>query len=409
MPRFFYRAKKGPTEIIDDVIEAQSRDEAVEKISRLGYLPIKIQEEATALREKEAKSKAASVLYRGRVRSKDVTIFSRQLASLVKSGVPILRALNILSEQSESPAFRDVIAKISKDVKEGQSFSKSLESWPSAFSAFYVAMVRSGEDSGTLQETLLRIAAYRQKQEELMAKVKTAMAYPILMALVGAGTVIFMFVFVMPKLMAIFSTMGQELPIQTKIVIAISVFLTKKWPVLIVVIVALALLISKTSTFKARRRIMSAFVLRVPVFNRFLRFNEFARFSRTLEVMIKSGIPILRALAVSIPVLDNEIIKTELFKSAKDLEQGMSFGKSLAKSRIFPTFMISLILVGEESGKLDESLGEIADAYEHECDEAMKVLTSLLEPMMILVMGLIVGFIVMAMLLPIFQINVMVR
>lgn len=410
MTRFFYRAKKGPTDIVEDTIEAQSRDDAVEKISRLGFLPIKVEEEKAGPAVQAPKGPSAVFSPKGRVPSREVTVFSRQLASLIKSGVPILRSLNIIAEQSENPAFKKILAAVSSDVKEGKSFSSALLAWPAVFSPFYIAMVRSGEDSGTLKEALVRIAGYRQKQEELLSKIRAALAYPILMAVVGTGTVIFMFVFVMPKLMGIFANMGQELPLPTQVVIAISVFLKEKWLFLLMGLAVLFVLVSKTSTFKARRRFMSVLALHIPVLSKFLSHNEFSRFCRTLEVMIRSGIPILKAIGISIPILDNEIIKSELARSAQELEQGASFGKSLKRSPgLFPSFMISLITVGEESGKLDEALAEVADVYERECDETIRVMTSLLEPLMILVMGLIVGFIVMAMLLPIFQINMMAR
>lgn len=411
MPKFYYRAKKGPTEIIEDVIDAADSDEAVEKINRLGYLPVAIEEDALRKPsdQKTAPSKISS--FAGvRVRPQEVTIFSRQLASLTKSGVPILRALSIIAEQSESPSFKKVLSSIGTDVKEGKSFSSSLEVWPSVFPSFYVAMVRSGENSGTLQEALLRIAFYRQKQEEMLSKVRAAMAYPLLMGLVGIGTVIFMFTFVLPKLTAIFSNMGEaSLPASTKIVIAASVFLKTKWPILVGVMAGLYILLVRSSNYKARKKLVSVLALHIPFFNRFYLYNELARFARTLEILIKSGIPILRAIDISIPILSNEIIKRDLKRSAVELEQGAAFGKSLKKSKFFPPFMISLITVGEESGKLDEALAEIAEAYEHDCDEAVKVMTSLLEPAMILVMGLMIGFIVMAMLLPIFQINMMVK
>ncbi len=406
MPKFIYKAKNGPTEIVEDSIEAQSYDEAVEKISRLGLLPVKVEKEAEV--DKGAVASGVS-FFSGRVPSSEVTVFSRQLATLIKSGVPILRSLNIISQQSEYPAFRNILVKISSDVKEGKSFSAALEAWPSVFSPFYIAMVRSGEGSGTLQDALFRIAAYRKAQEEMFTRVRAAMAYPVLMALVGVGTIVFMFVFVLPKLMGIFSSLGQELPGPTKIVVGISHFLKNYWPHLLVSLAGISLLVAKTSTFRARRKIASVLVLRIPVLSQFVRKNEFAKFCRTLEVMIKSGIPILKALSISIPVLDNEVIKSELARCALDLEQGASFGRSLGASKVFSPFMVSLVSVGEESGRLDEALAEVADTYERECDETMKVMTSLLEPAMILIMGLIVGFIVVAMLLPVFQINVIAR
>jgi general secretion pathway protein F len=301
------------------------------------------------------------------------------------------------------------MGKVSRDVKEGRAFSEALEAWPRVFGPFFIAMVRAGEGSGTLQEALVRVAAYRQKQETMVAHVRAALAYPVLMALVGIGTVVFMFVFVLPKLTTIFSTMGQTLPWPTQAVIAISRFLkTRGWVVGIAVAV-FGVAAARTSSWKARRRFMSRFWLKVPVLGRFVLMTELSRFCRSLEVLIKSGIPILRALGISIPILSNEVIKTDLAQTAQDLEQGATLAASLRRSKIFPTYMVSLIAVGEESGRLDDALGEVATAYEESCDEAVRVMTSLLEPLMILGMGLVVGFIVMAMLLPIFEMNSMVR
>jgi type II secretory pathway component PulF len=408
MPNFTYRAKKGPAEIVDGAIEASNRDQAVEKISLMGLLPVSVEETSLGARASEGPPGKISSR-RCRVRGRDITALCRQLASLIKSGVPILRALSIISEQTDSPGLRLILERISVDVKEGKSFSSSLEVWPQAFSAFTIAMVRAGEDSGKLQESLLRIAVYRQKQEEMLSKVRAAMAYPALMGIVGIGTIVFMFTFVLPKLTVIFAQMGQELPLPTRVVIALSVFLRQKGLYALVGLAALVAFVAKAGSQKVRRRITSVLSLKIPVFSHFLLSNELARFCRTLEILIRSGIPILKAISISVPILSNEIIKSELVRSTSDLEQGASFGKSLRKSKLFPPFMVSLIAVGEESGKLDESLAEIADTYEHECDESIKVLTSLLEPLMILGMGLIVGFIVVAMLLPIFSMNAMAR
>lgn len=407
MPKYFYRAKKGPSEIIEDTVDAQNRDEAIDKISRFGYLPVVVEERAQAPQQKAAPK--PFLLRIGRIRSAEITIFSRQLASLIRSGVPILKALNIIAEQSENVSFRDMLKNIAAQVEEGKSLSRALETHPAFFSAFYLALVRAGEESGMLQEVLERIAGYRQKQEEMLSKIRAAMAYPILMACVGIATVVFMLVFVLPKLSTIFAGMGEALPVPTQVVISISEFLKKKGLYALGGIVAFSLLVSKTSTLQAHRRIRSVLALHTPLVSRFLRVSELARFCRTLEVMVRSGIPILRAIATSIPILSNEIIKAELARSAVELEQGSGFAASLKKSKVFPPFMTSLIAVGEESGRLEGALNEVAESYEHECDEAIKIMTALLEPAMILVMGLVVGFLVMAMLLPVFQINTMAR
>jgi type II secretory pathway component PulF len=234
-----------------------------------------------------------------------------------------------------------------------------------------------------------------------------ALAYPVLMAFVGLGTIIFMLTFVMPRLTNIFVGLGQELPLPTRMLISISHYLCQWWVwgiVLLFVFVIRQQLSSKTAKMP-----LSKLKLRIPIFGQFIQKTELARFCRTLELLTKNGIPILRAMNIAIPVLDNEAIKIQLANSYKELEQGGSFGKSLKKSMLFPVFMSNLISVGEESGRLDQSLSEIAGSYERDTDEAMKIFSSLLEPITILIMGLIVGFIVIAMLLPVFQINFMAR
>jgi len=409
MTQFHYRAKKGPAEIVEGVLEAASLDVAIEKISAMGYLPVEVQEAGAASKAggQGAGAPAAPGAASVRVRPRDITVFSRQLGTLIKSGVPILRALHIIAEQSESAGLRSLLAQVSRDVKEGKSFSASLTAWPRVFSSFYIAMVRSGEDSGTLQEVLFRIARYRQKQEEMLSRLRAALAYPVLMAVVGVGTVVFMFTYVLPKLITVFNNIGQELPWATRVVLGISDFLRTNGLYLLVGVVAFVFLAMRTGATRRGRVFLSALTLHVPVVRTFLLYNDLARFCRTLEILIRSGIPILRALSVSVPVVGNEVLKKELGRSAADLEQGTGFGASLAGAKHLPPFLVSLVSVGEESGKLDEALREVAETYEQECDESTRILASLLEPAMILAMGLVIGFIVVAMLLPIFQMNVM--
>ncbi len=403
MPLFKYTAKDG-TKNIEGTVEAQSREEAINAVNQMGYLPVRVEAKT---KDEFLKSGASRPLFAPRVKSKDVTIFSRQLASFVKSGVPILRGLSIISEQSENPAFRRMLDDIHSQIKEGVSFSVALKKYPKIFPLLYIAMVHSGESSGNLHEVLIRIANYRQKQESIVTQVRSALAYPALMTLVGGGTILFMLTFVMPRLMRIFARMEQELPAPTQFLLAISSALQNGWAWLLVGLIAVVILYKQGSKAKAQQAFMSRLKLQMPLLGTFYHKSELGRFSRTLELLIKSSIPILRAIKIAIPILNNTVIQDQLMKSYKDLEEGSSFGKSLARSKIFPTFMTSLIIIGEESGRLDEALGEIASTYERDTDEAIKIMTSLLEPILILVMGLIVGFIVVAMLLPIFEINMM--
>ena len=409
MPTFRYHAKEG-TRDIKGTIEAQTKNEAVEKIHEMGYLPVNVEPASPDTRDTQPAEQAPPVrLSSGKVRSKDITLFTWQLASLIKSGVPILRSLQIISQQSENRSFKKIVEDIQSAVQDGKPLSETLAHYPMFFSSFYVAMVRSGESSGMLQEILFRIAAHRQKQEEILSHVRMALAYPIFISVVGAGTILFMFIFVMPKLIKTFTTLGQELPLPTKILLAISSGLEHGWPILLIGIAAIVLVIKQRAKKRVKSRAFSQFQLRLPLAGEFIRKNELARLCRTLEMLIKSGIPILKALEVATPILDNEIIREELVKSYHDLKEGGSLGRSLEHSKLFPVFMTNLVVIGEESGRLSETLGEIADSYIRDTEEAIKVMTSLLEPIIILVMGLIVGFIVVSMLLPIFEINAAVK
>jgi type II secretory pathway component PulF len=405
MINYSYRAKKGLAEIVSGTIEAGSEKEAIEKISALGYLPMHLEEAKAG----QKATPAVALKSRGRIKGSQVTIFSRQLSSLLKSGVPILTAINIIKEQSDSVNLKAVLSDIYNVIKNGGTFSSALEAYPKYFSVLYIAMVRTGENSGALPASLLRIADYRAKQEELLSRFRMAMAYPILMALVGVATVVFMLTFVMPRLMGIFSNLGQNLPLPTQILLAISQSLRRFWPWIIFIIAAIIILIKQQLKTKMGKFSWSLLKLHIPIFGKFALKADLACFSRTLELLIKSGLPILRALEISVQVLDNEVVKDKLIKSYRDLEQGGSFGRSMKDSKLLPLFMVNLISVGEESGNLASALGEVADSYERDTDEMIRIMSSLLEPLMILVMGLIVGFIVVAMLLPIFEINMMAK
>ena len=413
MPIYKYRAKKGTGETVEDRIEAVSKEEAIEKLSLMGYLPVYIEQEARPI-DTSTSLTIESKIYsfskpRGKIKSRQITIFSRQLASLLRSGVPILNAISIISEQSENPHLKVALQNIRNAVKDGATLSSALSSYPETFSSLYIALIRSGEESGTLPEALLRIADYRVKQEEIISRIRMALAYPILMAIVGLGTIVFMLTFVMPRLMRIFINLGEKLPLPTRILISISQFLRQWWFWIILILAIIILLIRKQAKTKTGKLSFSLFKLHLPIFGRLILKAELSRFSRTLELLIRNGISILKAIDIAIPVLENEIIKGQLRQSYKELEQGGSLGKSLKNSKIFPLFMSNLISVGEESGKLDEALAEVAGNYEHDTDEAIRIMSSLIEPLMILGMGLIVGFIVVAMLLPVFEINVMAR
>ncbi len=402
MSLYRYKAKRGPQDIIEDLIEAASEKEAVEKINALGFVPMRVEEEISSSHPAVSSGKSF-----GKVKGRQITVFSRQLATLIRSGVPILRAIHIIMEQSENRTLKNILGDIHDNLKEGSTFSSSLAAHPDCFSSLYIAMIRAGEDTGALPGALLRITDYRMKQEEFMSRLRMALAYPILMAVVGAATIVFMLTFVIPRLTKLFLSMGQDLPLPTQILISISRALREAWVWFLFAVILLIFI--RQSKSGAGKLFLSRLKIRLPLFGKLILKANLSRFCRTLELLIKSGIPILKALDIASAVINNEILQEKLKTSTKELEQGGSFGRSLKTSGLLPSFMTNLVMVGEESGKLSEALSEVADAYERETDEAVKIMTNLLEPLMILVMGLIIAFIVIAMLLPIFEINLMAR
>ena len=399
---FRYKAKDGPEKIIEGKVEAPSEEAAIRRIEEMGYFPIKVEE---VLREEPL----GFGKRRGKIRSQEITLFSRQLATLIKSGVPILRGLSILSEETNNPYFKNVISSIYQELKEGGKFSQALSRYPKIFSSFYIAMVEAGESSGNLDEVLFRLADYRQAQEELLSKVKLALIYPSIMFLVGVATVIFMLIFVVPKLMRVFENLGQNLPLFTKILISLSRGLSQKGIFILVGIFILTFILRRQFKTKLGRKFLSKIKLRIPILGKLILKRDLAILSRSLQLLLKSGLPILKAIELTIPIIDNEILRENFLEGYKELKQGSFLGRTLKRFKIFPVFMTNLISIGEESGKLDSALEELASSYEKDTERMIKVFTTILEPVMILVIGVILGFVVVGMLLPIFQISLIIR
>jgi type II secretory pathway component PulF len=403
MPSFKYKAKEGPEKIVTGTIPAADKDAAIKKIEEMGYFPVKVEEIA------QKTGPVFSGKTRKKVKTNELILFSRQLAILIKSGIPILKCLEVISDQAQSPYFRTIVAQIHNDLKEGSKLSESLAKYPHIFSSFYVAMIQAAEDSGNLETVLIRLAEYRKSQAEIVSMIRLALIYPSIMGVVGAGTIIFMLTFVMPRLMRIFHDLGENLPLPTKILLGMSNHLTQWGAPFLIGLILVVFLIRYELKRKSGQRLRSMIELRIPVLGQLILKKELALLSRTLELLIKSGISVLKAIELTAPVLSNEILRQDLLQGYKELTQGSSLGKTLKQFKVFPVFMTNLISVGEESGRLDLSLGEIAGAYEKDTQESVKAFTAILEPAMILGMGLIVGFIVIAMLLPIFQINLAIK
>jgi len=405
MPRFIYKAKRGPKEITEGKVEAENRQQAGLKLSGMGLYILSLEEETAAY----IKKTRGQLFFVKGVPLRDLSNFTRQLSNLLDSGLTILNALGVLLEQTENPELKHTIGALRDDVRDGATYSAALTKHPKIFSNLYVNMVSSGEISGTIEEVLRRLSDFLEKDEETAAKIRSSLAYPSLMAFVGFITIFVLLSFVAPRLTEIFIDLGQALPLPTKVLILISSFFAKFWIFILLGIAALAFTTYRWSKTKEGKIAFDRFRLKVPLIGPFVQKAEIARFGRTLATLIANGVPIIQALGVANNTIDNDIIKQELEKARKDVVEGAPLSGSIRESKFFPAMMVNMIAVGEESGSLERSLFKVADAYDTEIDRSVKTLTSMIEPALILFMGLVVGFIVIAMLLPIFQLNLAVR
>lgn len=406
MQKFLYKAKDGRKQVMQGILEAETERGALSKLSQMGYFPLSIQKEEAGP-QRQASSRSFSI-FTG-IRRRDITFFTRQLSDLLEAGLTLMRALNVIQDQTENPRLQEILGDIVSHVRDGKSFSDALAVYPKVFPPIYVSMVSSGEVGGILGGVLSRLADFSEKEEELQGKVRAAMAYPALICLVGMGTVAVLLIFVVPKLVLLFQDVGQVLPLPTQILIAVSNGVAKYWWVALLIAALGGFLGKRQSLPQGARLAIDRIKLRFPVWGSLIKKVEIARFARSLATLLSHGVPILQAMQSVYQATGNEMLKGELQKIGDQLRGGTTLSQGMRLSRIFPNLVINMVSVGEEAGSLDRSLIKIADTYEREADRAMKMMTALVEPVMILVMGSVVGFIVVSMLLPIFQIDILAR
>ncbi len=402
MPNYTYKAKKPNAETVTGQIAAPNHEEAVEMVIRQGLVPFSVE-------ERRGSGQALMSSSPEKVRPRSLYLFSHQLVSLLKGGVSLLRALDIIQEQTQDPQLKDVVLRIASLVRDGSTFSDALTAYPRIFDPLYIAMVKVGEESGNLKEVLKAVAQHQRAQQELASKVKGALVYPALMALVGAATVVFILTFVMPRIAGLISNMGQQLPWPTQVLLKLTSTLQNSWLGVLAVIAVGGLLLEQTFKTNAGKTWLSHIVMHLPVVGPFLLKADIARFTRTLELLLKSGISLIRAWQVATPVLNNRLLRDEFSKCQTEITSGNSLANSMKNLRFVPVMVSHLVAVGEESGTLSDALGDIADSYEQQTEESVKVATTLLEPLMILAIGVVIGFLVLAMLLPVFQMDVLAR
>lgn len=402
MPRYNYIAKSQPEKSLQGVIEAETEEEAINKLNRMGYFPVSLQEENVNLGKE-------NVLLLRRVPQKDIVLFTRQLSNLIESGVNILNGLNILLNQVRNRYFREILNNIIRRIKDGSSLSESLGQYPQVFSGLYTAMIHSGEMGGQIEQSLRRLADFLEKEEEFKSSLRAALTYPFFIFAVSILTVVILLGFVIPRLVTMFEDMGQILPLPTKILIDLSGALRSYWWFILALIFILLFFFRRLNKATQGRLLLDRIKLKIALFGQIILKTEIGRLMRTLSLLLSSGLPIIQSLDISASVLTNEVLKEKVEGFKEKINSGENLSNCLKGSDLFPEFVVNVVSVGEEAGTLERSLLRIADEYERDVDRTLKTSMRLLEPMIILAMGLIVGFIVLSMLLPIFQINLIVR
>ncbi len=406
MPVFTYRALDAKGRDFEDEIVAESSEAAREELRSKGLYPIAVRDAEIDPKSSPARSAA---FWKKSFSSAQLTEFTRQLATLLNADLQIIPALTILVKQSRSDSARSLLLRIREDVNEGKSLAGALEHHPSIFQDLYVSMVRAGEASGTLGTILERLSAYLELQRNLQRRISGALAYPVLMVLTGFSVVTFLLIFVIPRVVKIFHQANRDLPWPTQVLIYGSNILSTYFVFLVVGIVALAAgWIFWVRTEKGRW-FLDGLKLRIPLFGSLYRMQAVARFGRTLGVLLASGLPILDSLSISKLVISNRVMESSVESARDETHRGGMFSAALERSGQFPPVFTDMVGVGEQSGHMDEMLLHVAGHLEQESEATIQTLLSLVDPILILVMGLIVGFVVVAILLPLFEISQLVR
>ncbi len=409
MAKFFYKAKKGLDHKIEDIIEANDLESAVEKITALGYVPLDVSIYVPAVVKNIPTQRTKPLFLSRKISSPELVALTRQLYDLIDSGVPFLKALSIAQRQSVHPRLKKILNEIYEFVKDGGLFSDALSQHKDVFPVLYRNMIKAGEISGHLETVLDRLAMFLENDDELRTKVKNSLIYPGLILGVGSLTIFVLLTFVIPRLTEMFDDLSATLPWPTVFLMSLSGFLARFWWLIAVVLVLLILYIKQVATTDVGKYWLDQQRLRMPVLGSFVQHVEIGRFARTLSMLLDSGVAIVPALESVSDILVNDVLRQEVRRMARQIDAGSSMNEALKDSATFPEIAKNMIVIGEESGKLSPSLLKLAISYEKKSDAQMKAVTSLIEPLLIIVIGLAVGFVVVSMLLPIFQMNFIIQ
>ncbi len=394
MPVFEYKGKTVTGSPIEGELKAKDRAELERILRRNKVLVDKISRKPSQI----------NIKFGSGIKKVHISRFTRQFATMIGAGLPMVQCLDILSKQMDSPEFRRIIAEIKDSVSSGSTLSEAMKKHTKAFDDLYVNMVEAGEMGGALDTILVRLAGYREKADSLARKIKGAMVYPAVVSVVAIGATVAMLTFIVPVFAKMFSGLGAELPGPTQMVLNLSQLLQRFYPIILGAIVAGFIALRLTLKNDQGRLYFDKFMLKTPIFGDLIRKAAVARFTRTLGTLIQSGVTILDALEITAKTAGNRVLQVAIKKSVISIAEGDTITSPLKESGVFPPMVIQMISVGEKTGGLDEMLSKIADFYDEEVDAAVSALTGLIEPVVIVVMGAVIGGILIAMYLPMFDI-----
>ena len=416
MAEFSYRAKRRTGELVEGVLDVPDRAAALAQITRLGLFPIAVDAAkggATA-QGKPAGQKSSLMSFlppalraqlskKRKPKLQELATYTQQLANLLQSGMPLTVALNSMTHLESKGISADISRDLKQEVTEGKGLSDAMAKQPRIFSDLYVNMVRAGEQSGSLVEVLRRMAHHFQQFAEVQAKFTSALIYPAMVMCVGAGIVAFFMFFMMPKFMDIFNGFGVQLPLPTRMLMGFSRFLIHFWWLLGLLIIVAVILFKRFQASEEGARKLDEWKMSAPVVGKVVKLNLFGQFSRTLGTLLQNGVPVLTALKITEQVLSNRLLKEAIAKTREAVTDGKTLAQPMAKSKVFPQLMIDLVRIGEETGEVPGALNNLADTYEGELQIGLRVMTQLIEPLLIMMMAVIVGFLLVSILLPLFR------
>jgi type II secretory pathway component PulF len=423
MAQFAYKARRRSGELIEGVLDVADRSAALSQIERLGLFPVAVQASKTAPKPAKVSAAAAaaaaaadgksgipkafqSLLKRKRKpKLQELAMYTQQMANLLKAGMPLTMALQSMCSLSTKGIPSEVSKQLRQDVTEGKSLSDSMARQSEIFPDLAVNMVRAGEQSGAIEQVLRRLAAHYDRFAEVQMRVKSAMIYPIIVSCVGLGLVTFFMTVMLPKFMDLFQSQKIELPTITKMLIAISHFFTGYWWAIILFVVGVVVVYRRYSATESGRQTLDIVKMRMPIFGHVTRLNLFGQFARTLSTLLENGVPVLQALRITEQIIPNIVVRRAIAETRDAVTDGKTLAQPLAKSKLFPQLMIDLIKIGEETGNVPASLNNVAETYENELNMALRTMMNLIEPIMIVGIAIMVGFLLLGVMSAMFKIT----